>query len=202
MDKSPRIMVVDDAVTNLKKAKDALASMGDVYTVPSAARLFELLPMVRPSIILLDINMPGMSGMEALKILKDDQEHASIPVIFLTSNDDPDSEMDGLSRGAVDYITKPFDPQLLRKRVEIHLTLVSQRLKLEEQSRQLINFNENLQKMVQEETAKVSALQGAILDAVVDLVEGRDDITGGHISRTMRWLELLLDAVVEEGLYE
>jgi putative two-component system response regulator len=195
-------MVVDDAVTNLKKAKEALFSMGDVYTVPSADRMFELLPQVRPSLILLDINMPGMSGMDALEILKADKEYESIPVIFLTSNDDPDSEVDGLSRGAVDYITKPFDPQLLRKRVQIHLTLVSQRVKLEEQSRQLLNFNENLRKMVLEETAKVSALQGAILDAVVDLVEGRDDITGGHISRTMRWLELLLEGVVQQGLYK
>ena len=202
VDKGLRIMVVDDAVTNLRKAKDALVSMGDVFTVPSADRMFELLPAVKPALILLDINMPGMSGMEALKILKNTDGYENIPVIFLTSNDDPDSEMDGLSRGAVDYITKPFDPQLLRKRVEIHLTLVSQRLKLEEQSRQLINFNENLQKMVQEETAKVSALQGAILDTVVDLVEGRDDITGGHIGRTMRWLGLLLEGVVEEGLYK
>ena len=196
-----KIMVVDDAVTNLKRAKDALSSMGDVYTVPSALRMFELLPMVSPSLILLDINMPGMSGMEALGILKRSEAHAAIPVIFLTSNADPGSEMDGLSQGAVDYITKPFDPGLLRKRVEIHLTIQRQRRKLEEQSRQLRNYNENLQRMVQEETSKVSALQGAILDAVVDLVEGRDDITGGHISRTMRWLGILLDGVVEGGLY-
>lgn len=201
MDKLKKIMVVDDAVTNLKRAKDTLASMGDVYTVPSAARMFELLPQVHPSLILLDINMPGMSGIEALRVLKETEEYAGIPVIFLTSNDDPDSEMDGLSRGAVDYITKPFDPQLLRKRVEIHLTLVRQRLELEEQRRQLLDFNQNLQKMVQEETAKVSALQAAILDAVVDLVEGRDDITGGHVSRTVRWLSLLLAGVIEDGVY-
>jgi putative two-component system response regulator len=55
--------------------------------------------------------------------------------------------------------------------------------------------------MVEEETAKVSKLQGSVLETVVDLVESRDDITGGHISRTMKWLELMLEGIVTTGIY-
>jgi putative two-component system response regulator len=197
---STAIMVVDDVATNLKCAKDTLKHLGNIVTVPSAIRMFELLPMVKPLLILLDINMPQMNGLTALTKLKATPEYADIPVLFLTSNSAPVAEIEGLSLGAVDYITKPFEPALLKKRVEIHLTIESQKRTLEVQSRQLKNFNENLQKMVEEEAKKVFTLQGALLDAVVDLVEGRDDVTGSHVSRTMRWLEILLDAITEHGL--
>lgn len=194
-------MVVDDAVTNLRCAKEALKNVGDVFTVPSARRMFELLPQVRPSLILLDINMPEMSGLEAIKILKNVTDLTHIPVIFLTSNTDLGTELEGLNLGAVDYITKPFDPALLKKRVEVHLTMLVQKKTLEEQSQRLKDFNENLQRLVQEETRRVSALQGAVLDTVVDMVEGRDDLTGGHINRTMRWLGILLEGVEKAGVY-
>jgi putative two-component system response regulator len=193
------IMIVDDVATNLKCAKDALRPLGDVVTSLSAVRMFELLPVIKPQLILLDVNMPEMDGLTALKRLKSTPELSEIPVIFLTSNAAPFSEIEGLSLGAVDYITKPFEPALLTKRVEIHLTIERQKRTMAAQSRQLKDFNDNLQKMVKEETRKVFTLQGALLDAVVDLVEGRDDVTGSHVSRTMRWLEILLDGMAEFG---
>jgi putative two-component system response regulator len=198
---SPKIMVVDDSVTNLKCAKTALSDIGEVYTVPSAERMFILLEKVRPSLILLDINMPQMNGLEAIKILKSSPLHQDIPVIFLTSESSKGAELEGLSLGAVDYIIKPFEPLLLVKRAEIHLTILNQRRTMEDQSRRLQDFNDNLQKMVAEETEKVSKLQGSVLETVVDLVESRDDITGGHISRTMKWLKHLLCGIESTGIY-
>ncbi|MDR1870674.1 MAG: response regulator [Deltaproteobacteria bacterium] len=194
-------MVVDDSITNLKCAKTALATIGEIFTVPSAQRMFDLLSKITPAIILLDINMPEINGVEAIKILKSSPHYADIPVIFLTSINNKGSELEGLCLGAVDYITKPFEPLLLLKRVEIHLTIIKQRLKMEEQGKKLKNFNENLQKMVAEETEKVSKLQVSVLETVVDLVESRDDITGGHISRTMNWLKYLFSGLIETGAY-
>ncbi|MDR1487105.1 MAG: response regulator [Deltaproteobacteria bacterium] len=197
-----KIIVVDDAVTNLKCAKMSLADTAQVYTVISAQKMFDLLDSIVPHLILLDINMPGMDGLEALKILKENPKTADIPVIFLTSKTELDSELEGLSSGAVDYITKPFEPLLLQKRVAIHLMLHQQRLELEEQSKQLKNFNDNLQQMVREETEKVTRLHGAIFTTVVDLVESRDDITGGHISRTTKWYAYLLEDLTRTGVYK
>ncbi|MDR0548680.1 MAG: response regulator [Deltaproteobacteria bacterium] len=197
----PKIMVVDDSITNLKCAKTALASIGEIYTVPSAQKMFDLLEKVRPSLILLDITMPEINGLDAIKILKSSPFYTDIPVIFLTSVNSKGSELEGLCLGAVDYITKPFEPLLLLKRVEIHLTIQSQKRKMEAQSQKLKDFNENLQRMVAEETSKVSKLQVSVLETVVDLVESRDDITGGHISRTMKWLELLFSGIEETGIY-
>jgi putative two-component system response regulator len=145
--------------------------------------------------------MPEMSGLEAIKILKNAAIWREIPVIFLTSVTGLNSELDGLSYGAVDYITKPFDERLLRKRVEIQLLILNQRQRLETQSLELRNYNDNLRQMVEEETDKDIKLQDSVLDTVVDLVESRDDITGGHVSRTMRWLEIITNGLLESGEY-
>jgi putative two-component system response regulator len=194
-------MIVDDAITNLKFAKNTLKDIANIVTVPSAEKMFTLLETVKPSLILLDINMPTMNGFDAIAKLKNMESTSQIPVIFLTAKNDPQSEITGLALGAVDYITKPFEPELLIKRVEIHLTLLYQRLILESQSKELSNFNNNLQKMVQEKTDKVIRLQKAILNTVADIVESRDTNTGEHISRTRRWLGDLLHRLRDNNIY-
>jgi putative two-component system response regulator len=90
---------------------------------------------------------------------------------------------------------------ILKKRVEIHLTLLKQRQDLEIKTAELKDFNDNLKVMVANETRKVLNLQGTIMETVVDLVEGRDDITGGHISRTTKWLDIMLGGLTENGCY-
>jgi class 3 adenylate cyclase len=95
--------------------------------------------------------MPEMNGYEVIKILKSKAETADIPVIFLTGKSDSASELDGLSLGAIDYITKPFVPSLLLKRIEVHLLVRAQQEELKK-------FNENLQRMVEEKTRKVLEL--------------------------------------------
>jgi putative two-component system response regulator len=203
------IMLVDDNIANLKIAKNALSDIYDVFTVPSAAKMFGLLERNKPELILLDVDMPEMNGYQALEILKKDPSTRDILVIFLTGKSDADSELEGLSLGAVDYISKPFMPPLLRKRIELHLTvedqkraLEVQKLQLEENQAELKNFNDNLKAMVEEKTQKVIELQGAILKTVADLVESRDDVTGGHVERTQHGLEVLVFGLMELGLYK
>ncbi|MDR2386619.1 MAG: response regulator [Deltaproteobacteria bacterium] len=191
-----KIMVVDDSVTNLKLAKSALADRGEVFTVPSAQRMFELLEEVKPHLIVLDINMPGMSGLEAIRSLKARESTKEVPVIFLTANADVGSEIEGLRLGAVDYLYKPIEPTLLKQRVDIHLTILSQRLDLERKGEELRLFNENLKRLVVEETNKVVRLQASVLDTVVDLVESRDATTGDHVARTLKWMETLVFALL------
>jgi putative two-component system response regulator len=197
-------MVVDDDITNLKYAKTALSEIYDVFTIPSAAKMFSVIETLDdglPSLILLDILMPEMGGIEAIKILKSRVDTKDIPVIFLTSRNDPDSEVEGLALGAIDYIAKPFHPHLLRKRVELHLTMEFQRRMLERQKLDLQDFNENLKRMVEEKTGRVLELQGAILSTLAEMVESRDDVTGGHVHRTKRQLGILMTALQDFGLY-
>jgi putative two-component system response regulator len=116
-----KIIIVDDDTTNLAVARKMLADKYTVGTVTSGKKLFEMLEKVTPDLILLDVEMPEMSGYEVIKALKDSEKHASIPVIFLTALIDSESEIKGLDLGAVDYVYKPFSQKLLIKRIKMHL---------------------------------------------------------------------------------
>ena len=171
------IMVVDDNLSNLLVAKEALSSKYKVMTIPSATKMLEMLERNVPELILLDIAMPEISGYEAIKVLKKHPKTKEIPIIFLTAMSDSANEIKGLELGAVDYIAKPFSPPLLCKRVDIHLLVESQK-------RELRDYNDHLQDMVAAKTKSVLKLQNKILKAMAELVEGRDSSTGNHIERT------------------
>jgi len=188
------IILVDDDPTTLRIGSNVLEGKYDVATAPSAAKLFSILENNSPSIILLDIEMPEMDGYEAIKILKSSPQTKDISVIFLTARSESEDEIKGLSLGAVDYITKPFKPALLLKRIEIHLML-------EKQAAELKYFNDNLQQMVEEKTRNVLNLQDAMLRTIAEMVEYRDSITGSHIERTQRGIKILLEAIKKHGFY-
>jgi len=118
------ILVVDDNETSLVACKQILKPHYTVYTVPSAARMFELLQNVTPDLILLDIEMPRMNGYEVAQILKENDAFGGIPVIFLSVRSDAASELEGFNAGALDYIHKPFVGEELLKRIETHLRCI------------------------------------------------------------------------------
>jgi putative two-component system response regulator len=190
-----KVVLVDDNPVNLKLAGNTLKEYYNVYAVPSAKKLFQLLEQILPDLILLDVVMPEISGYEAMGTLKGNPRTAGIPDIILTSQTYTFSELEGFSLGAIDYISKPFSPQLLLKRVEVHLLLESQKAELE-------NLNENLQRLVEEKTGEVLELQNAVLITMANLVECRDDVTGGHVERTERFLRILVEEMTARGIYK
>jgi len=196
------VIMVDDNPANLRIGKNILAEKYTVATAPSAEKMLGLLENNKPSMILLDIDMPEMDGYEAIKILKSKNETKDIPVIFLTARTESDAELTGLNLGAMDYITKPIQPSLLLKRIEVHLLVEAQRRTLEKQAAELKYFNDNLQKMVNDKTQGVLELQNALLKTMAELVEYRDDITGKHIERTQQGIKTLLDEIERAGIYQ
>ncbi|MCL2161472.1 MAG: response regulator [Betaproteobacteria bacterium] len=188
------VMLVDDNLANLMVGKEALSDTYSVLTVPSASKMFEMLTRYTPKLILLDVDMPEITGYEAIKTLKSHPETKNIPVIFLTAMSDFDSELQGFNLGAIDYISKPFSAPLLKKRVEVHILV-------ETQKRALQDYNENLQQMVADKTQTILKLQNKVLQAMAELVEGRDTFTGNHIERTQRCLRVLISAMREVGIY-
>ena len=179
------IIIVDDNLTNLTVGAGVLEPHYDVMTFASGERVLKALEKKSADLILLDVDMPEMDGFDVIQRIKSNSERAHIPVIFLTAKSDSASELEGLSLGAVDYITKPFSPPLLLKRIELHL-------RLEE-------FNKNLQNMVDEKTKTVLELQNVVLGTMANLVECRDEVTGGHIERTQSYLRILLEALYQSG---
>ncbi|MCL1875787.1 MAG: response regulator [Synergistaceae bacterium] len=182
------IFLVDDNILNLNVGKAALQHKYTIVTIPSGEKLLSLLDKMKPELILLDIDMPGMSGYDTIKIIKANPEIANIPVIFLTGKNEADSEILGLSLGAVDYITKPFSQSILLMRIELHLLLQTQKEELRE-------FNINLQKMVEERTNEINDLQNAVIMWAAEVIEFRDEETGQHVERVQKYLEILLNAM-------
>jgi putative two-component system response regulator len=188
------IMLVDDNQTNLSMGKNILKDFYEVYALPSAEKMFEFLENMTPDLILLDVVMPTMNGLEAMKILRADKRYIHIPVIFVTAKTEKTIELEGLTLGAVDYVTKPFSAAILLKRIENHLLIK--------------NLTNNLIGMVREQTEVIekqmeqnAELQKSIIDSIADIVEFRDSFTGGHISRTQQYMRLLVDYLVEHGVY-
>jgi len=103
-----KIMLVDDDQSCRQQGRVILKDLYEVYPLPSANKLFELLEKITPELILLDIMMPGIDGFEALKRLKGDERYAKIPVIFLTATKDKENVVKGVALGAAGFITKPF----------------------------------------------------------------------------------------------
>jgi len=181
------VFLIDDNATNLTVAEEALSGQYRIIALSSAAKMFTALEKFKPDIILLDIEMPEMTGFEAMKILKANSEYSEIPVIFLTSMTDPVNEAHGIELGAVDFILKPFSKPVLLNRIKNHLQIDEL---IRERTQQLAR-----------RTQQLMLLQNGIVYTFADLVENRDKNTGGHIDRTAAYFKILLDAVLEKGVY-
>ena len=116
-----RILVVDDEPSNIQILAGILQEQYVVNAATSGAKALELAASQQPDLILLDMVMPEMDGLEVCKALKADASTAEIPVIFVTGMTDPENEERGLAAGAVDYIFKPVSPPVVRARAKIHI---------------------------------------------------------------------------------
>jgi len=107
------IFIVDDNDANLTMAASALEKDYRILTMPSAQKMFSLLEKKQPDLILLDIEMPDMNGLEAIVILKENPKWKEIPVIFLTGWKDDKMLSTAMSSGALEVIYKPIVPSIL-----------------------------------------------------------------------------------------
>jgi len=121
---SMTIMIVDDTKDNINILRQFLAKFGFKTTVALNGEMaLDLIPKLKPDLILLDIMMPGIDGYEVCIRLKKDAELKNIPVIFITARGDTKDVVEGFEAGAVDFIMKPFRLEEVYARVKTHLTL-------------------------------------------------------------------------------
>ncbi len=135
---TPVILIAEDAVENINIICEALSDYKCLIAKDGERALIIAHSAYKPDLILLDVMMPVMDGFELIKKLKSHESTKNIPVIFLTSKTQIDDEIKGLDLGAVDYITKPINPLVVKARVRTHLELKKARQKLEEQNKELV----------------------------------------------------------------
>jgi len=126
MGRKPRLLLVDDQVLNIQALHLAFASDCQVFMATSGEQALQLCLERQPDLVLMDVEMPDLSGLAVCQRMQADQRMRNIPVIFVTAHSDPEAEMRGLDAGAVDFIAKPFSPAVVRARVRTHLTVKAQ----------------------------------------------------------------------------
>jgi len=125
------VLVVDDATENIDVIVGLLKQQYKVKASTNGIKALKIINSKPPDLVLLDIMMPEMDGYEVIKAMKQNPATSDIPVIFLTGKSEASDETTGFELGAVDYISKPFNPSVVKARVQTHLDLVRQRRKTE-----------------------------------------------------------------------
>ncbi|MBI1943713.1 MAG: response regulator [Betaproteobacteria bacterium] len=176
------ILAVDDAGDLLALMAKVLAADYEVKTADNAAAaLIAAAADPHPDLILLDVDMPGMSGFEVCKALKSNPITAEIPVIFLTGKGDSRDEAHGFELGAVDYVTKPINAAVLRARVRTHLALADRR--------------EALEGLVRERTAKLESAHVELIRCLSRAMECHESAAvGNRFQRLAQYAKLLSQA--------
>lgn len=169
------VVVVDDDVANLKMAGLILSRQHmRVTALKSGRALLEYIRSNSPDVILLDVRMPEMDGFETMRLLKQEMAPGQeIPVIFLTADDNAESEMKGLNLGAMDFIKKPFVPDVLTARVK-HII-------------QLSRLQRNLAEEVELKTQENENLTMRVVQTLAETIDAKDTYTNGHSGRVAEY---------------
>jgi len=172
------ILVVDDAVENIDILTIVLDGIYHIKVATNGKLALKIAQSSnRPDLILLDIEMPEMDGYQVCRQLKSQAETADIPVIFLTAKSEHHDESRGLKLGAVDYITKPICPSIVKQRIQTQLTLYRQ--------------NRHLDLIVRERTAQLHETQLNIINCLARAGEYKDNETGSHVIRMSYYSQLI-----------
>jgi len=174
------IVVVDGSAHDLAKLKQSLEAHYRIIALPTAEKMFTLLEELTPDLIMLDIEMPQMSGFEVMAKLNESARISKIPVVLLSSHIDEKVEEQGFELGAVDFITKPFSVPVLLNRLATHL---------------------HIDELIKKRTEGIEYLNSSILSIIVNIVENRNSGAGGHIERTSKYMEIMINALLEKGIY-
>lgn len=192
-----KVMIVDDNMTNLIMAKKALEDEYEIVPVNSGTMALEFLKDMPepPDILLLDVDMPDANGFYVISEIKNMPNVVDMPVIFLTAQDDPTTEVEGYSLGAVDYIKKPYTTVLLRKRLEVHIRLL-------ESDRRLKSVNDKLSNALKEKIHNIVELEYAIVEMFVSLMSNRSHLIAEHSMRVEKYMTIYLEAVINSKQFD
>lgn len=174
------VLAVDDVPENIEVLAEILGADYQVKVALNGERALKIAGSPEPpDLILLDVMMPEMDGYEVCRQLKASAATQKIPIIFVTARGEVHDETLGFAVGAVDYITKPVSPPIVRARVKTHLALYDQ--------------NRSLEERVKERTEELAYTQDVTIHGMAVLAETRDNETGGHIMRTQRYVRALAE---------
>lgn len=175
-----KILIIDDTPANIQVLHEILQENHVIFFATSGKDGIRLAQREMPDLILLDVMMPEMDGYEVCAALKSDERTGQIPVIFITALTGQEAEAKGLEGGAIDYLTKPVSPPIVKARVKNHLELKLHRDRLHQVTRELDQKNQELTRLARH-------------DALTGLANRRrfDEVLEGELKRARRFRQLL-----------
>lgn len=181
------IMVVDDNQKNLKVLSEILKSERyKVRTVNNGILALKSLRIKPVDLVLLDVNMPEMTGYEVAQEMKKEESLSEIPIILITALSTVEDKLKGFASGAVDYITKPFMIEEVEARVKTHIRLSEAQKLLKEE-------NHKLARKVNEKVEAITNAHLTTVFAMVEIAESRDDDTGKHVKRIAEYCKKMAE---------
>ena len=184
-----KVLVVDDFDINRAILREILEPLYEVVEAESGVRALSLMaaPGGMPGAILLDIEMPGMDGFEVLQVIKSNPRTENIPVLFITASDASVNETRGLQLGAADYISKPFNPDVVKARLYNQI--------------QLTRYRMDLETMVEHKTAELIKTHERTLETLATIIEYRSLESGTHIRRSSDLTRIIIEEMLNEARF-
>lgn len=190
--KRKTILIVDDEPTNRLLLQSILEMQYHLLQATNGEEALQVVQDERPDLILLDVKMPVMDGFECCKRLKADHRTKEIPVIFITARDTSDDELQGLEIGAVDYVSKPFNWQILNARIKTHLKIQSQ--------------NASMKRIIEQELVKITEqdvmLKNMLLSSKSELLKDISHHWRNPLNIIVMLLQMLQETEEEESAEE
>ncbi|MBO5209663.1 MAG: response regulator [Lachnospiraceae bacterium] len=188
----PKIMLVDDDDLNRKAVSEMLKEEYRVYVASSGKEALELLEKYVPDLILLDVHMPEMDGHDVISILKQNPQYAEVPVIFLTSDADENTEVQGFSEGAIDFIRKPFRKNVAIQRIRRILELSYLQKNLKEEVEKQTDVAEKRRQSVERVSMQM-------VKALASTIDAKDSYTNGHSTRVAKYSVMIAERMGYAG---
>jgi putative two-component system response regulator len=183
---SAKIAIIDDEPINIKVARKYLQGVGyrEFITTTESVTAMQLISREKPDVVLLDVMMPQVDGIQILQAIRADPALAHIPVLILTASTDSDTKRRALESGATDFLAKPVDPSDLIPRIRNALIVKAHH-------DHLSRYSEQLERQVRLRTVELEASRLQVIHCLARAAEYRDDTTGRHVIRVGRYTTLL-----------
>lgn len=188
----PTIMLVDDDKLNIKAVTSMLQESYRMIAAESGKDALDLLEKQIPDLILLDVHMQGMDGHDVIQSLKENPSYAEIPVVFLTSDADEKTEIQGFSEGAIDFIRKPFRKDVAIQRIRRILELSYLQKNLEQEV-------EKQTEVAEKRRESVERMSLQMVRTLANTIDAKDSYTNGHSTRVAKYSVMIAERLGYTG---